>query len=143
MGQIKFISGLLMSILFAIAIIVFAINFANDNDSKVNIAQDSDFSDLTTNLKADSQDFYLNANTSSSSMYESTISTQTEATEGGTSFKVGPLTAVSAGKRILSNGFSKIFGADSGFAVFFTVLIAMLGLISTLYIWKAWKGQPD
>jgi len=140
MGQIKFISGLLMASLFAIALIGFSINFANDNSSVINIASDSDLSGVKGNMEGDMQQFYLDANTSSSSMYESTISTQTEATEGGTSFKVGPATALTTGNRVLSTGFKKIFGADANFGIFLTSLIAMLGLIAALFIWKAWKG---
>ena len=140
MGQIKFLSGLLMASLFAIAIIGFSINFANDNGSAVNIANDPDLSGVKGNMEEDMQQFYLDANTSSSSMYESTISTQTEATEGGTSFKVGPATALSAGNRVLTIGYKKIFGSDSNFGIFLTALIGMLGLIAALFIWKAWKG---
>lgn len=140
MGQIKFISGLLMASLFAIAIIGFSIGFANDNSSSINIASDSELSGVKGNMEGDMQQFYLDANTSSSAMYESTISTQTEATEGGTSFKVGPATALTTGNRVLTTGFRKIFGSDSSFSIFLTALIAMLGLIAALFIWKAWKG---
>ena len=140
MGQIKFISGLLMASLFAIALIGFAVNFANDNFSPVNIASDSELTGVKGSMEGDMQQFYLDSNTSSGAMYESTISTQTEATEGGTSFKVGPTTALTTGNRVLSTGFKKIFGSDGSFSIFLTALIGMLGLIAALFIWKAWKG---
>ncbi len=145
MGQIKFITNIILIGLFVIAIITFAINFGYDNDTSVNLANDSDFINIRTNVKGNiSTTFYSDVDTSSEAMYKSTISTQTEATEGGTSFKVGPATALTVVKDTTKAGFTKIFGSDSGFGLLLTTLGAILGYISIMYIYKAWAGRnPD
>lgn len=144
MGQINFITSLVLVGLFSIAIVTFAINFAIDNGSLVNIANDPDFAKFKTGVSENLTIFYSDINTSSESMYKSTISTQTESTEGGTSFKVGPGTSLALASSIVTLSFQKIFGSDTGFGIFLTALIAVLGFISIMYIWKTWKGgSPD
>jgi len=145
MGQIKFITSIILIGLFSIAIVTFAINFGYDNDTSINLADDSDFVGIRDSVEGNvSTTFFSDVNISSEAMYESTISTQTEATEGGTSFKVGPGTALIVAKDVTKAGFTKIFGSDSGFRIFFTALGALLGYISIMYIYKAWAGRnPD
>lgn len=145
MGQIKFITNLVLIGLFVIAIITFAVNFGYDNDTSINLANDSDFISVQSSLEGNiSTTFYSDVNISSDAMHESTISTQTEATEGGTSFKVGAGTALGIAKDAITIGFTKIFGSDSGFGIFLTALGAILGYMSIMYIYKAWAGRnPD
>lgn len=145
MGQIKFITSIILIGLFVIALITFAINFGYDNDTSINLANDSDFVSIRNSIEGNvSTTFYSDVNISSDAMYESTISTQTEATEGGTSFKVGPATALVVVKDVVKAGFTKIFGSDSGFGILLTALGAILGYISIMYIYKAWAGRnPD
>ena len=77
-------------------------------------------------------------------MDESSISTQTDSTEGGTSFKIGPGTALVMTVSTISIAFSKIFGSSSGFGILLTALISVFALISILYIYKTWAGKsPD
>ena len=144
MGQIKFITSLVLVALFSIAIVTFSINFGNDNESAVNLASDSDFVNINSELSGNISTFYSDVNTSSDEMYKSTVSTQTEATEGGTSFKVGPTTALAMAGSVITTSFRKIFGSDTGFGIFLTALISILGFISIMYLYKAWAGRnPD
>lgn len=144
MGQIKFMVGLVLASLFAIGIISFAVMFGIDNGTRINIINDSDFSGIRDNLIGNVTIFYSDINTSSDAMYKSTVSTQTEATEGGTSFKVGPTTALSMARQVINSSFRKIFGSDNAFSVFVTALVAILGFISIMYLYKAWAGRnPD
>lgn len=145
MGQIKFITSIILIGLFVISIVTFAINFGYDNDTSINLANDSDFINIQNSVKGNvSTTFFSDVNISSEAMYESTISTQIEATEGGTPFKVGPGTALTVVKDVTKAGFTKIFGSDSGFGILFTALGAVLGYISIMYIYKAWAGRnPD
>jgi len=140
MGQISFVTNMIMAALFCIAIVGFAINFGYDNNSSVNIAQDPDMPQLKSDIQTKVELFYYDANTSSDAMQKSTISTQTESTEGGTSFKVTPANALGTAGKLVTMGYKKIFGSDSGFGIFLTALIAILGFMSALYIWKAWKA---
>jgi len=141
MSHIKFIVSLVMISLFAIAIISFAVNFGYDNSTKVNLANDPDLPGIKNNLESDVNVYYTNMNTSSDAMYKSTISSQTEATEGGTAFKVGPTTALTMTYRVITGGYKKIFGSDSGFGIFLTALISVLGFISIMLLYKAWAGR--
>jgi len=144
MGQIKFLTSIILIALFTISLITFAINFAIDNDTDISLADDDDFVNIQSNLEANITTFYSDMNTSSDAMHKSTINTQTESTEGGTSFKVGPLTALNMARKSIIAGYTKIFGSGSGFSIFLTALISILGLISAMYIWKTWAGRnPD
>jgi len=144
MGQIKFMTSLILISLFVIAVITFSINFAIDNETRISLADDSEFSSIQSDLEANVTTFYNDANTSVEAIGKTTISSQTEATEGGTAFKVGPWTALSMAKSSITAGFTKIFGADSGFGVFLTSFLAMLGIIMGFYIYKTFAGRnPD
>ena len=56
-GQIGWTISLVMIGLFAIAIIGFAINFASDNNSPVDIADDTEISNLYSDTKTDVSNF--------------------------------------------------------------------------------------
>lgn len=144
MGFIKYTGALMLISLFAIALVTFAINFGLDNHSRINLVNDSEYSDIDTGLRSDVEVFYEGVNTSNDAFQTSTISSQTEASEGGTQFKVTPATSLSMAKRAISSAWSNIFGKGSSFGVIFTALIAMLAFVMALYAYKAWVGRnPD
>ena len=142
MGLAKLTVVMLMSALFGIALISFAVNFGIDNDTTVKLGDDGDFVNINTNLNNDVEEFYVAANESVVAAQKSTISTQTEASEGGTQFKVTPSSSLSMFKNTLKSGFEKIFGTDSGFGIMFTALLSILGFLIFLYVIKAWRGNP-
>jgi len=142
MGQIKLMSSLLFIALFVIAITSFAVNFANDNETNVNLADDSDYPTIKSDLEDDITIFYTDANTSTEAISKSTISAQTEATEGGTAFKVGPWTTMSMVKTSITSAYTKVFGPE--FSIFFTAFFSLLAIIMGFYIYKTWAGRnPD
>lgn len=143
MGLKNYIGAFIMTALFAFALISFAANFANDNNSAINIGHDSEYADLTTNTKGDVDTLYIQANISATAVQEGTISTQTEATQGGTEFKVGIWNSFDMAKRSADIAFKKIFGGDSAFSIFFTALAAFISFAIGWFIIKAWKGNPD
>ena len=143
MGQIKFVTSMILIALFSITVIGFATTFGNENDTSINIADDSEFGDLKTNQESQIDTFFLNSNTSVEAMYQSKIASQSDANEGGTTFKVGSLTAIPIVRNTMQSAFKKLFGSDSGFGFIFTAAFALLGLISALYIYKTWRGNPD
>ena len=51
MGEIKFIAGLTMFAIFTLSILAYAIGFGVENDTSININQDSSFSKLSTNIE--------------------------------------------------------------------------------------------
>lgn len=144
MGNISLIVSLVLIGLFAIAITTFAINFAYDNGTETNLINDPDFTKMKGEVLSNTTAFYSDVEVISNATQQSTISTQIEATEGGTAFKVGPATALSVAFSVISISFKKIFGADTGFGIFLTALISVLGFIMAMYIYKAWAGRnPD
>ena len=126
--------------LFGICIITFAVNFGYENNANVNIADD-DYDDINVSLQSDVESFYQGVNTSAEAYAKSTISTQTESSEGGTQFKATPTTSLSMGKRTLTAAWNKIFGQGGEFGIVFTALISILGFVMFMLAWKAWAGR--
>lgn len=141
MGQIQWITSLVMIALFAFAIIGFAINFAIDNDAPVNINDDSQITGLYDDINTSTSTFSSGANQTMHSILNSTIESGDETTESGGQFKVNPVTALGAVEKVFRVGYIKIFGSGSGFGVFMTAFFAMLIFISGLLLWKTWAGK--
>lgn len=143
MGQIKFVTGLIMAVLFTVAIVVFTINFGIDNDSSIKLGDDDDYSSIQSNLVGDLQDFNDAANSSGDTLMSTTQDEGDQSASSGGQFKVGVTTAMSMVTTILTLGFAKIFGEDTGFGIFLTAITSILLWMIGLYVWKTWKGNPD
>jgi hypothetical protein len=143
MGTISIITSIAFTGMFVMAIILFAVNFGINNETTINIDEDSNFSQLKNEISEESTTLYLDSNTIFNETIKSTISSQTEATEGGTAFKVGPGTAMKVAQSSIKVGFEKIFGGDENVKIFFTSFLTLLGIIFSMYIYKSWKGSPD
>jgi len=142
MGQIKLMTSLLFIAIFVIAIVSFAVQFADDNDTRVNLGDDEEYSSMKSGLDSEVEQFKQDANTSVTAIGKTTISTQTEATEGGTAFKVGPWTLLGMVRIAITSTYTKIFGPE--FGVIFTAFLALLGIVMGFYIYKTLAGRnPD
>jgi len=145
-GQIGWTISLVMIGLFAIAIIGFAINFASDNNSPVDIADDTEISNLYTETGSNLSDFNSASQDTYGSIINSTISqtasSGTTATSG--QFAITPVSSIGVTRNILKIGYIKIFGNDSGFGIFISTFIGLIVFITALLIWKTWAGRsPD
>ena len=144
MGEIKFISGLLMIALFTIAIVGYTTNFGIDNNAPVNLNQDSEFGLLKSNLSSDLETFKTQSNSSSIAFFSSEVTSGDETTRTGGAFKIGLGQLIGSTKKIMNLGYSKIFGNDVGFGIFLTAITSLFVYIGFRYIWKTWKGgNPD
>ena len=144
MGLVKITTVLLMIGLFSIALITFATNFANDNGATISVGSDSSLNTVKSNSTSNVNEFYSGSSTSYDAFQTSTIETQTQASEGGTQFKVTPTSSLKMFKSSMTAAWDKIFGSDSGFGIILTGVIGLMGVIIALYGWKAWKGgNPD
>ena len=143
MGQIKFMSSIIMMALFTIAVITFSINFGVDNQSAVRLDNDSDFVNVRSDMVDEVTDFKKDSNSSSSALFSSTIEPGDETVATGGQFKVGVRTSLSMVTQALTGGFKKIFGQDTGFGLFLSALTGLLLWILGLYVWKTWRGNPD
>lgn len=140
MGQIGFTISLVMIALFSIAIMGFAINFASDNNAVIDISDDAQLTNLDTNQRANLSTFRGGSEDTYQSIVESSIE-QGETTPSGGQFAITPLTIVGTVSNILRVGYVRIFGTGSGFGIFITTLLAMIGFIFGLYLWKTWAGR--
>jgi len=142
MGLIRTYTGLVLTALFVIAMIMFATNLASDNSATISIADDSDFATTQSQTEGNISQFYADANASMDALMKSTISSGDEATESGGQFKGGIGTMIKVAYSSIGNAFSKIFGEE--FNLFLNVLIAMMVFIIGWFIYKAWVGRsPD
>ena len=143
MGQIKFMTSIIMAALFTIAIITFTINFGIDNKSAVNLNNDSEFVTIRDDMLSEVTNFKEDSSTSTDALISSTVEPGDETVATGGQFKVGLGTSLSMLKKALTGGFNKIFGKDTGFGLFLTALLFIFGWVLGLYVWKTWRGNPD
>ena len=146
MGTVKFTASLLLTSLFAIAIMGYAVNFGADN----NVATDTSDNVLVSGESSKIQDSVLVFKDDINSSYESfsfsTIESSDETTRTGGQFK-GTVRGISdTAIHTLNVTYKTILGGDKGAnspAIFFTALSTFLILLFFLYLWKTWKGNPD
>jgi len=141
MGHIKFITSTIMAVLFAVAIIAFTIDFGNDNNAPVNLVDDPDFSDIKNEMTGNLTQFHIDANSSGVAFIQTQLETGDEVTKTGGQFKVGIGTAMKMVTSVIRSGYKKIFGSDTGFGIFLTALISILGFTAFALAYKAWVGR--
>ncbi len=143
MGQLKFVLSMFMIGLFTIALIGFAINFAEDNDAVISLADDSDMVSLRTDTKSEMDTTSKSAESSFNSLVGSSVE-QGETLESGGAISLTIKNIYPVTENIIRIGFVRIFGAESQFNVFLTAFIGILLVIGTMYFIKTWLGRnPD
>ena len=142
MGQIRFIVGLVMAALFAVAIISFAIGFANDNSAFVDLSNNSKISSFSTDTDTNMESFTTTVNGSGKAFFENKLIGEDTETAGG-QFKTNTLGVVATMSSIITLGFQEIFGQDTNFGIILGAITGLFALMAWLYIWKTWKGNPD
>lgn len=136
-----------MIVVFAVAIINYAVDFGADNDVAIDISDDSDLINIQSNLESNIVTYMSETNSSLEALYKSEISAGDETTVTGGQFKGGIRGAFNTVKNILNLGYKKIFGSEqgsSGKGIALTALISFLGVVALAYLWKIWAGKnPD
>lgn len=130
----------LLIILFTVAIIGFAVNFASDNDAEVDISDDEIITELNTDLRTDLSNLREDSESTYKSIIESSVE-EGETTPSGGQFALNPQDYLSATENIVKVGYVKIFGTGSGFGIFLTAFVGLLGTLLIFAIWKAWIGR--
>lgn len=144
MGHLKFMGSVLMAVLFAIAIITYTVQFANDNNTEISLSDDGDFTDSRNNMTSDTLVFKVESQESYGKLMNSTIESGDETTATGGQFKGNVGGAFSALQQVLKLSYNKIFGEEqgtNGFGIIFTALISFLVFALGLYIWSVWAGK--
>jgi hypothetical protein len=139
MGQLKLINSLVLVGLFTLAVIGFALNFAEDNDSVISIANDSDIMRLKTGVTGNVSSFSDKSNDTYYSIKGTEITTG-DTSPTASAFILTPVSAISTVKTILEVGYIKIFGSNKNFSIFITTFIALLTFAIALFVWQTWKG---
>ena len=146
MGQIKWMVSLLFIMIFTIAIVNYGLGFANDNAVAISLDNDSNFDGFNTELESISQNVNTEINSSAFGFEESELDAQDFAFRtGGTLKQSGrnsSIVAVFSTLRVIED---TIFGGkDGGFGIIVNSFVALLTLISFLYVYKTWIGRnPD
>lgn len=135
--------ALVSIVLFTAAIIGFAVNFAIDNDAAIDISDDSQIKGLDTSVRSDAGEVREGSEGTYKSIVESSIE-EGETTPSGGQFATLPGKYLSTMYTIMQVGYIKIFGTGSGFGIFLTGFLALMGVLFGFAIWKAWIGRlPD
>lgn len=143
MGLIQYAGGILLVCLFAFAIISYAIGFGDDNEAVVNIGDDSVLSNTKDSIEGNLTVYHSNINTSSTIFTESTIAAGSDTFEYGGTWKTMTETLPNTFTNIITLANKKIFGQDTSFGIVLTSFMAFIAMLAILYIWKAWRGDPD
>lgn len=143
-GLQQWLISLVSIALLSIALIMFAIGFASDNDAVVSISDDSEISNLLTEENENLSSFSSSSESTYASIANSSVGAGGQTTQTAGSFTISPPSAIGAVKNIFLVGYTKIFGSGAGFGIFLGVLFAIFSTITIAMIWKAWVGgQPN
>lgn len=143
MGQIQLTTALIAIGLFTVAIIGFALNFADDNNADITIADDPELTGLYTKTESNVTGFSEDAPAGYQSIIETNIEPESGVTTGVGAFAVTPLNAIGVVENILRVGWMRIFGSDSGFEIFLISFIALIVFMLGLFLYKTLRGNPD
>lgn len=143
MGQIQLTVSLVMIGLFSIAIISFGIQFAADNNSPINIADDPQLSTFTIQAKGNVSGFKDDSEGGYQSILDTTVQSGSSVATGTGPFAVTPTNAISTVTNVMQLAYTKIFGTGTGFGIFLTSLISIILFMMGLFIYKTLRGLPD
>jgi len=134
--------SLTMIILFTIAILGFAIGFANDNDAEVRIDQNANISSMDIFTRGGLDSFQKEGQKTYASIVNTTIESGSDVIKSPRIFTITWLNIIGTFTNIISVMYLSIFGSGGTFGIFLTTLLTIIGFLFTLYIIKAWRGNP-
>lgn len=143
MGQIQLTTALIMIGLFSVAIIGFAVNFAEDNNAPVNLTTMPEITTLYSQSETNLSSFNANASSQYQSILETTIAPASGSAQSTGPFEITWKNVYSLVKNIMDVGYTKIFGTDSGFEVFLITFEGLILFMAGLFIYKTLRGMPD
>lgn len=136
------ITSIAMIILFTIAIIGYAIGFANDNDAEIRIDQNPDISSMNVFARANLSAYESKTEKTYASIANTTIETGSDVIKSPRVFTITWSNLFDTLNNIMTVMYSSIFGRGGTFAIFLTTFGAMILLLFAFYIIKAWRGNP-
>jgi hypothetical protein len=143
MGEITFTNGLIMSALFTICIIAFAIGFATNNDSFISLSSDGDFQNTSDSLQSDLIIFNSSIHSAGISFNEDNVQEGTDTATSGGQFKQPQTASYGTAISTIKNSFNKIFDYEE-YKILINTLITVIAFIALRYAYKTWFGKdPD
>jgi hypothetical protein len=142
MGEIKYLVGLTMTVLFAIAIIGFVYNYQADNDAVVLLSNEPLVTTFNQSAYGSLQNLSEEINTSNTAFFKSTITSGDQVSSSGGQFKLTSIPRLVTGMFTLAR--DKLFGGSGALAIFLTALGSLIVYIGIRYAYKSWVGaNPD
>jgi len=131
-----------MIAMFSIAIIGFAVGFANDTGAAISISDDPEMDAFDSMTRGNMSQFTDEAQDTYQSIAESTVESGSDVIKSSGSFTVTKKSMFNTAYNIIKVGNKKIFGEGSTFLIFFEVFMWIIGFLFALYIIKTWRGSP-
>jgi len=141
-SQITLTTSLILIALFSIAIMGFAIGFANDNDAVMSISDDEDINSLYEDTRTDVSTTKSDSEGTYASIIDTTVEPGSDVAQSAGPFAVSVSNIVGVGKNIIFVPYKKIFGSGEGFGIFFTTFGAVILFLFGLYLYKTLRGNP-
>ncbi len=141
-SQISLTISLIFAALFSVAIIGFAVNFANDNNAAVSITDDPEISTFYSDTRTDLSSVKSASEGTYASIIDTTVEPGSDVIQSAGPFAVSVKDVVGIGKNIISIPRKKIFGDGSQFGIFFTIFGAAILFLFGLYLYKTLRGNP-
>jgi len=143
MGTIQLTTSLVLITLFTVAILGFAINFAIDNNSAVDIADDADIQNLNKGLNSSVRGFKGDSESTYNTIINSTVQPGSDTLQSPAPFTITWSNTLGFATNIFTVTYNVIFGKEGTFSIFLNTFIGLIIFIGVLYIVKTWKGAPD
>ncbi len=141
-SQITLTLSLIMIALFSIAIIGFAVGFANDTGAAVSVTQDSEVSSFYEDTRTSASNIKDTSEGTYASIIDTTVEPGSDVAQSAAPFAVSVTNVVGVGKNVILVPYKKIFGSGSGFGIFFTIFGGVILFLFGLYLYKTLRGNP-
>jgi len=141
-SQITLTLSLIMIALFSIAIIGFAVGFANDTGAAVSVTQDSEVSSFYADTRTSASNIKDTSEGTYASIIDTTVEPGSDVVQSAAPFAVSVTNVVGVGKNVILVPYKKIFGSGSGFGIFFTIFGGVILFLFGLYLYKTLRGNP-
>lgn len=139
-GQIQWTISIVMVALFSVAIIGFAMHFASDNNTPINIANDPQLSGTYTSIGGNLTEFSPSAQSTYNTTLSSSVTTGFTTQQAGQyALTFGSLFGILTS--VMDLTYSKIFGNNPEFQIFILSFLALAVFITIMLLIKTWLGR--
>jgi hypothetical protein len=143
MSQIQWTVSLACLFLFVIAMLVFAVQFGDDNDAAINIADDAAIGSLNSSTVGSLESMSTNSEDTYESVMNSSINPTGNTLQSPKPFSLLSTDVFSIAGNMINVVYVRIFGGNSTFLIFTGVFLALISFITVMYIWKTLRGSVD